>query len=409
MEDKKMKKILSNIFMTAVLLVAGSVVVSCEKENQPVEGTFTMTVDATKADNGGSKQLTLDGSGLHATWVEGEKVTVYNITQNADLTGYLEAQSDGVSTKLKGELSGTIAKGDSLLLKFLSPSYGSQDGTLAYIAANCDYAEARVKVASISDGTTKNITTTAAAGFVNKQAIVKFTLKNGSNEAISVTPLKVSDGTHTYTVTPASATNVLYVAIPGFSGKTVSLTATGGGNNYDYEKSGITLTSGQYYEIIVKMKQRITYTAPTLRTGLTFNGNQSNPSGSPQALANAGSYTVHYKVVPDAGYSGGIGSTSLGSATMAKANGWCTISPNSSTGWKKSRAMLVEITVSHHGGTLTYTPLLLTNGNDIIIDVSSDDVTITKHTGTKTSGTIIFTSIATTNYNAASDTFTCYD
>ncbi len=243
-----MKKYLYNIFMLAAVAVA---FVSCEKENTPVDGTFTLTVDASKEGTKGTKQLGLDGSTLNATWAAGEQVNVYN---GETLLGTLTPQTTGSAhTKLSGTLEGTITVGDVLTLNFLSPDYGSQDGTLAYIAANCDYAVATVTVSGFSGDATKTIKTTGHANFVNQQAIVKFTLKDTSNADISATQLVVNDGATDYTINPASAASEIYVAIPGFSGQTVSLTATVGSVGYTYEKSGATFTNGQYYEITVKM------------------------------------------------------------------------------------------------------------------------------------------------------------
>ena len=243
-----MKKYLYNIFMLAAVAVA---FVSCEKENTPVDGTFTLTVDASKEGTKGTKQLGLDGSTLNATWAAGEQVKVYN---GETLLGTLTPQTTGSAhTKLSGTLEGTIAVDDVLTLKFLSPDYGSQDGTLAYIAANCDYAVATVTVSGFSGDATKTIKTTGHANFVNQQTIVKFSLKDTSNADISATQLVVNDGATDYTINRASAASEIYVAIPGFRRKTVRLTATVGSVAYTYEKSGATFTNGQYYEITVKM------------------------------------------------------------------------------------------------------------------------------------------------------------
>ncbi len=256
-----MKKIFSNICMLALMTVAGVTFVSCEKDYKPVSGQFTMNVEASMPSDGGTKQLTLDGTGLHATWAAGEQVKVYKGSNPLGTLTPQNISNDGRSCRLSGTLTGTIAVDDELTLKFNeNPNYSSQDGTLAYIAAHCDYAVATVTVSGISGG---NIRTAAAANFVNQQAIVKFTLKNTSDAAISVTPLKVSDGTHTYTVTPTSATSDIYVAIPGFSGQTVSMVATAGGTNYDYIKSDVSFSNGQYYEITVKMNQVLAMASAT--------------------------------------------------------------------------------------------------------------------------------------------------
>ena len=242
----------SNIIRTmATLLIAGTAFVSCNKEIEPVAGTFTMTVKAAKGDNA-TKALSLDGTTLTASWAQGESVTVYNVTRNADLEGSLVAQGDGASTVLTGNLSGEIAKGDVLTLKFLNPDYSMQEGTLEYIAANCDYAEATVTVASVANG---KITTTGDAVFENQQAIVKFTLKNSDGtETLSASQLVVAVGNNSYTVTTASTTGELYVAIPGFSGQDITLTATDGVSNYFYTKSNVSFSAGQYYTIEVRLE-----------------------------------------------------------------------------------------------------------------------------------------------------------
>ena len=239
----------SNIIRTlAALLIAGMAFVSCNKESEPVAGMFTMTVNAAKGDNA-TKALSLDGTTLNASWAQGESVTVYNVTRNADLEGNLVAQGDGASTVLMGTLSGEIAEGDVLTLKYLNPDYSVQEGTLEYIAANCDYAEATVTVASVANG---KITTTGDADFQNQQAIVKFTLKNSDGtETLSASQLVVAVGNSSYTVTPSSATGELYVAIPGFSGQDITLTATDGTSNYVYTKSNVSFATGQYYTIEV--------------------------------------------------------------------------------------------------------------------------------------------------------------
>ena len=267
MKRTKFKKYIISL---AALLIAVAAMTACssgdtiidEPINEPIvkpeaPKTYTMTVQASKGDNATTRALSLSGSTLNATWAQGEVVTVYNVTKNADLTGTLTAQSSGASTTLKGTLTGTIMNGDKLKLKFLSPDYGTQDGTLTGSATSidkvCDYAEATVTVASVTSG---NITINEpSASFANQQAIVKFTLmkkyNNTNLEIPATTALTVNDGTNDYTVTPTSATNVLFVAIPATS--TVNLSTTISGITYSYNKTGASLVAGKYYEIGVKM------------------------------------------------------------------------------------------------------------------------------------------------------------
>ncbi|MBP5659490.1 MAG: hypothetical protein J6W89_05705 [Paludibacteraceae bacterium] len=82
---------------------------------------FHMSIQASKGKSGdqadGKKNaLGLNGNAISATWAEGERVTVYNETKDADLEGYLEALEDGATAQLEGELTGTVDAGDKLTL-----------------------------------------------------------------------------------------------------------------------------------------------------------------------------------------------------------------------------------------------------------------------------------------------------
>lgn len=241
------------IFFLAALCVACSSTEddNTEKKVDPTgPKTYVMTIDADKGND--TRALSLVDKTLNSTWAQGEEVTVYNVTKSADISGSLVAQSSGASTTLKGTLTGTIEEGDELKLKFLSPNYESQAGTLEYIAANCDYAEATVTVASVDGG---NITTTGTAAFANQQAIVKFVLKDAGNSPLSTSSLKVSNYANSCTVTLTPASNEIYVAIPGFSDNLITLTASAGGNTYDFAKTGVTFANSSFHIITVKMTQ----------------------------------------------------------------------------------------------------------------------------------------------------------
>ena len=256
-----------NVFILSALCLAAMTLVfsGCKKENndpqEPAQvQTYKMSIQASKgADNqanGPRRVLSLDGNTLNATWQAGEQVSVYNATKDADLTGYLEAQSNGSSVQLEGTLSGTIEVGDKLTLKFLAPSYAEQEGTIEYISEHCDYAVAEnVEVTSISGET---IYTVGEAAFENQQAVVKFTLLNkADDEALSgTTQLIVKVGEDTYTVNPASATSEMFVALPGFAGQTVTLKATVGSDTYTYEKNGATFANGNFYPVTAKLTKQ---------------------------------------------------------------------------------------------------------------------------------------------------------
>jgi len=197
-----MKKIMTNIRTLAALLIASATFAACSSDDniideQPAsQQEYTLSVSATKGgDEALTRALSLDGKTLNATWAQNEEVTVFNNTKKVPLDGTLKAQSDGSSTTLKGSLTGTIENGDELILRFNSANYASQSGTLDYIAANCDFAEASITVSSV-DGENNVIPTTSTASFVNQQAIVKFILKDQDNNDLNVSNLTISAGSN---------------------------------------------------------------------------------------------------------------------------------------------------------------------------------------------------------------------
>ena len=255
----------NGLFLCTLYIFSLSLILTGCKNNEPEQPaqvqTYHVSIQAGKGDanpqNGPRKALGLDGNTLTASWKTGEQVSVRNVTKDADLTGSLAAESDGVQTVISGDLTGTINAGDELLLKFLSPNYTTQAGTIAYIEEHCDYAEATIHVASVTWG---SITfDESVANFQNQQAIVKFILKNETKDAaLDASELVVEVDGASYTITPASATNEIFVAIPGFTDQTVKLTATVGSETYTFTSpSAQTLENGKYYAITVGMPKKV--------------------------------------------------------------------------------------------------------------------------------------------------------
>ena len=267
-----MKKTMKAMKMCVALLMAGLTPGACSSDDnefssQPVEPgvphtqTFTMIVNASKGGDATTRgTLTDNGTTITPAWGKNDEVSVFNVTKNAKITGTLKAEADGINTTLKGDLIGTIEANDQLRLTYMSANYDSQDGTLTGIAANCDYAIATVSVTAVSSG----IITTSDATFTSQQAIVRFTLKNSDGtSSLSATKLTVNANGSTYTITSALAASVMYVAIPGFSSKTVTLTVNVGGKDYACVKNGVTLANGSYYRINAKLWDRIALSAAT--------------------------------------------------------------------------------------------------------------------------------------------------
>ncbi|MBR4379838.1 MAG: hypothetical protein IKP48_01090 [Bacteroidaceae bacterium] len=259
METKRKLYIAAAVLI--VLVVALGLLTACTSESlvayeAPAVGTapssYTLTVHASKGE-AVTRALLLNNENtpqesLDAVWMTTETIDVY---KGETKVGELTPQEDNVShTLLKGEVS-NVAVNDVLTLKFLSPDYATQDGTLDYIAANCDYATASVTVLSI-DGT--DVTTTGA-DFENQQSIVKFTLqdKGNSNAAISATEMYVVADGHTYTVQPTASTNEFFVALPSFSEKAIQVTATNDTDMFNFVRENITIECGKYYTMTMQM------------------------------------------------------------------------------------------------------------------------------------------------------------
>ena len=284
-----MKKIYS-FLMTITLLVAGVAMTGCNKDNnspeqQKVAKTYHMSIQASKgADNKANapkKILGLDGNTLNATWAAGETVKVYKVDDSYypptyTLLGTLTAQSAGANTTLSGDLMGTIDAGDYLEFVYngYPTDYNNQNGTLEYISAHCDLAKASANVDAI-DGDGYITLVGGTADFASQQAVVKFTIKDKDNNDLPVTSITFSDQNGwlfncydptngsldprgSITVTPASATNVIYVAfynregIGGYESRSFSISAVSGGNPYEYSKT-VTFDAGKYYTVTMKM------------------------------------------------------------------------------------------------------------------------------------------------------------
>ena len=255
-----------NVFFYCTLYIASlSLILTGCNKNEPEQPakvqTYHVSIQAGKGDanqqNGPRKALGLDGTTLTASWKTGEQVSVRNVTKSTDLTGYLVAESNGVQTMISGDLTGTINAGDELLLRFLSPDYTNQQGTIAYIEEHCDYAEATIHVQSVTWG---SITfEESIADFHNRQAIAKFTLMNEAKDAaLAASDLKVEVDNRTFNIHVDPATSEIFVALPGFTDKTIKLTATVGSDTYTFTSpSAKTFEDGKYYAITVGMSKKV--------------------------------------------------------------------------------------------------------------------------------------------------------
>lgn len=256
-------------YMVSILLAAGSLLAACseidaQKNEMTVEPGRTYTLSVVAVKNAPStKALYFDENSqtLTATWENDDKIEVWAdgvyITKIlAKIVDETASRTEFVSTEsLSSEQANALVNANSVILKYHTPDYDKQDGTLDGIAANCDYAEAEVKVTGIENG---NITTTEAK-FEGKQAIVRFKILNQNEEALDVENMTVTYGTgstlKSFTFTLADAASIFFVAIP--EGTEVDLQATAAGRTYSYDKvltNGAKLANGGFYPIKVHME-----------------------------------------------------------------------------------------------------------------------------------------------------------
>ncbi len=303
-----MKKIITDIKSLAALLMAGAALAACSGDDNiveelpatPTQHTYTMTIEATKGgDAATTRALALAGKTLNATWETSNEVKAYNYTQSSAFTGSLKPQSDGALATLTGSLTGSVAVDDIIYLRWPSvdADYTGQDGTLETIAQHYDYTTGFAQVTSV-DGTTIGAEDSSPSGgpvlFTNSQAIVKFTLIDKATDSpINATQLTIDAKVKgesrliqsitypdAYTLGPITINrteptdNVIYAALP-FSSQasfTFDLTATDGKYTYTYEKAGVTMLNGRYYEVTVKMNdaQPLTFEAREAGASVRF-------------------------------------------------------------------------------------------------------------------------------------------
>lgn len=296
---------------------------SCPGGGIPFSATIT-TGSQTRALTENTTDHTLD-----AAWATGEKVAlVYGETlDEVEVT----KNDDGTAT-ITGSLTGSPKQGDAVTVIYPASAVdattkavktnllSAQDGTLATIATSLDLRQSDGATLTVGAGhASLNGTVTLS----NQLAIVKFSLSYGSNPLAAKT-LTVKDGDNNTltTVKPSEATSDLYVAMAPASEATFRLEASDGTFLYIYEKSGVTLTAGKYYQSPVTLDV-VEETIDVSASGFsgTYDGQPhgisvtvNSPTGavvkygttdgkydldtSPE-YTDAGNYTVYYQVTKD--------------------------------------------------------------------------------------------------------------
>lgn len=281
-----MKKSFFGISVVTAMIGATTMFSACssDDEQQQSPTSYLLSLDAEKAgyadlDGKGTRAITLSGEDIVTAWESGDLVTVYDGSWQSKIGDLKpkEGSTGTTRTKLEGVISTTNLKaGDALNLIYPRAiwQYTGQKGTFEDIAKNFDYITTGINVVYIDPSNTSNpvYSTTALFGKA-EQAIVRFTICDANDKALAVPELTITaagnqlvkscslDGTATdkggaLVVTPASDTNVFYVAIRNDNPdpEDYTLTVKAGTQVYTYTKSKVTFERGSFYKVKVKMQ-----------------------------------------------------------------------------------------------------------------------------------------------------------
>ena len=301
----------------------------------------------------------------------------------------------------------TAAKADNTDVKTYAELFATQTGVLS------DDLDVRRGTATIlNDGFTASLSD--ATKLAAQNAIVKFSLSYGS-DAIAATQFLVKDGSDNVltTVTPAATGGAsdLYVVMAPATDADFHFEATEGDFDYTYEKTGVTLAAGTYYQSPITMdvvehdmevsasgysgtydgwSHGISVTAPddaTVKYGTAANA--CDLDNSPK-YTNAGTYTIYYEVTKDK-YN-----TVTGSATVKIYKAAGSISYSETTA-----VHMVSDVAFKNPLTLSGTASVSYSSNDINVATVAADGTVTiKAIGT---ATITATVTSSTNYSYSPD------
>lgn len=281
-------------FRYFALLVMGAMICGCAEEVDDLQpsanGTVTMKTTVSLDERASTRALTEAGV---KTFTAGDQIAVVYEQASGTAKALSVALTDDditnsgkdaaftvtlSSPKANGKVRyiypasmvaddvSTTAPGNDATIKWTN--LAAQDGTLVSLANNLDLC--------VFDGSlTSEAILPNTATLANKLTICKFTLKEfaGTSALDALTSATITDGTYTYTVTPASPATVLtwpiYVAMkPVTADKSITVTTNativdGATLSYKKQVTGNALAAGNIYPVNVKMNRLVNMTGAT--------------------------------------------------------------------------------------------------------------------------------------------------
>ena len=260
---------MKKVFGIAALLLAFVACNKIETEITPAGQSSAegITITATLAPKTADTKAVSEGTNkIEVSWAQNEHIAIlYEVSgtkyvadatiKSVDAGGsatieftVVDGTPDNTACTLVYPLA--AAKDDHTDVKDAATLLAAQDGTL-----NADL-DVRVGAGTIQTTTPGlSVTTQPEAQF----AIFKFTVRGADGTTvISAKPLTVTIGTQDYVITPATATDVLYAALPAVSGEKVSFDATDGSDRtYTCAKLSASFEAGKYYQSTLKMSEYV--------------------------------------------------------------------------------------------------------------------------------------------------------
>lgn len=308
------------LFRMAACLVAGAMLAACSGSDDAIENTTPqqsptgkVMLSGTLSMNGDAATRSVAADGTVTALTSGDKVYIYYKT-TSNTWSEVEATISGTNINGDAEFSVEVENpANTGEIKFIYPADRAikNQNTQGYTTTGIEE-----QLGTIDDINSKNLDVAVGNSYMmvtgdvariqnndkivlqNQLCICKFNMKNAEGSAnLSVSELTISDETNSYTVTPTSATNELYVAMLPVSNKEFTFTATGSdpgitytklnnvtlgtvtsdnvgdvfdadGNIYSGETistptytktyNGVTLSAGDMYNTIVKLRNPIT-------------------------------------------------------------------------------------------------------------------------------------------------------
>ena len=197
MKTDRLYQLTSHLLMAACATLFAGSLSSCSNEDptdkMPVSGKWQISIPATIDINADTRAVKYEEGKLKAEFRTSDNI--YVIKNGTLDSNALHPDQDGTTANLVGKLNGTYAVNDELTLLYNT----KDDGTFSFAKQigghienkeldNFDYAIAKVKVISATDG---NIETKPAT-FQSLQSMYKFTFVDSAGESIKVTKLLVS-------------------------------------------------------------------------------------------------------------------------------------------------------------------------------------------------------------------------